>query len=197
MAGRKRAVLPVLAAIGALTGFAGCGSTTQDPPLAYVDAKVGPTEAGPSGTACSEGTLQSWFSVGFGTDDNPMGVANATMLNGGAVTVDCTVAQSGSGFTVNANVVTGGGSFTMSGTMTSSGTQSNVSASFTGGTGVNVTYASTDCTVQYTTEVTQPIALGKIWGTITCPTMTVVPAGTDPNNVCQGTVPFQFENCTQ
>jgi hypothetical protein len=152
------------------------------PATAYVSSSIGPSGMG----ACPIAVETTELTVGTGTGSSIVGVTDGM---GGTSVGCCVVAIGPSSYAVGAAVSTAAGSFTVSGTMTGTGPQTGLTASLVYG---GVTYEGSGCTFDFTSLATPPIAFGRVWGTVTCPSMTVVG---DPGNVCKGVVLFQLQNC--
>jgi hypothetical protein len=198
----------LLAACAAATA---CSSNKTPVPQAFVAATVG---VGPMSNSkvCNLGTVETWLDVGtaVGGQDTPDTQSDGSNESGGTVSVACTVAASGNGFDIDL-VVSQGGLQGGSVTITSpSGMGAVTQAGGTGITGVFESetqgrYRETDCTIAFTyngepiTSQT-PIAAGRIWGHISCPTaqvsgQTVMVDGGTQDVQCDAEADFLFEQC--
>jgi hypothetical protein len=129
---------------------------------------------------------------------------NSTQFDGN-VTVNCSVTN---GFDV---VLTGSLGGTMGGTLQISGTVSassggmNIVASFTQN---GTSYSENDCSIVFTYEggmvpTAPPIADGRIWAHLNCPSMVnpstpkLLSNNMQVEETCDGQADFLFDNCTQ
>ncbi len=175
-----------------LTALASCSSSTVEPATVYVLSGL-------------QTNANQFADMPCQYADEPMALALGSVQNGvptatAGVTVTCSVLPNGASFTVSIDVVSGDGSFSVSGTMPSSGTGNDITASLDWGTpgATPNLFSSTgsDCTVALVSTATAngpAIAPGRVWGTVTCPDMTV---SGQPGHVCQGSIVFRMENCT-
>lgn len=181
------------------TVVAACSSKAPAPD-AYVSASV-------NGGANCNLQDQTLFTIGSDTADgggislNPTRVQTGT-VEGGAVTITCSVKASASGYTIELNALLNsqqagqGGSLTLTGTVDSTtGAQSSISATFVG---AGNTYNEDDCSISYPTNpVGGPVQPGRIWGSVTCPNATETGKVTSTGQpiACQLSALFVFENC--
>jgi hypothetical protein len=178
----------------------------------FIAATVGSGPSSPA-TVCNLGSVQSWLDVGTPTTTGiPVTVPDGGTQSGAPVTVSCTVSASGSGFDVNLSIGelgTEGGSVTITsppgqGAVTLSGAQGITGVFQSSSYG---TYQESDCTLAFTYSGSpiqqQPIAAGRIWAHISCPSAqvsgeTVVgPDGGTQNIQCDAEADFLFEQCGQ
>jgi len=199
------------ALLAACAGASACSSNPPPVPQAFIAATVGVgPQSGPG--VCNFGTVTPWLDVGtaVGGDGTPVTQADKSDQAGASVLVACTVAASGNGFDIDLNVTqegTNGGSVTITspsgmGAVTQSG-GSGISGVFQSSSlGV---YRETDCTIAFTyngMQVNQtPLAAGRIWGHISCPTaqisgQTVMIDGGTQNVQCDAEADFLFEQCS-
>ena len=180
---------------------------------AFIAATVGVgAQSGPQ--LCNFGTVQQWLGVGSPVGGTkPVTAQDGSNQAGSTVHVACTVSTSGGGFDVNANVTQeglSGGSVTITspsgaGAVTTSG-GSGITGVFQSGT--YGTYRETDCTISFTyngqtgySGNDPPIAGGRIWGHISCPSAQVNgqtvqgPDGGTQNRQCDAEADFLFEQC--
>jgi hypothetical protein len=134
----------------------------------------------------------SWVNIGTSSQS----VDNGGEQSGASVTVQCDVKPAGGEtFDVLANAtLTGqrGGSVTISGKFTPTGEQKNVNVRFNHPDfGV---WSQADCTVTYTNP-NMHVAAGRVWGQLSCPTMSNKSGTTE--RLCNGVGEFKFENCNQ
>lgn len=199
------------AALGvASVAASACSSNSTPVAAAFVAATVG---VGPesNSTVCNLGTVQPWLDVGtaVGGNGTPDTQNDGSSESGGKVSVTCTVSTSGNGFDIDL-VVSQGGLNGGSVTITSPpGMGAVTQAGGTGITGVFESetqgkYRETDCTISFTymgEPVNQtPIAAGRIWGHLSCPTaqvsgQTVQIDGGSQDVQCDAEADFLFEQC--
>jgi hypothetical protein len=193
-----------------------CSSSSTPVPEAFVGATVG---AGGNGVACNFASSQQWLDVGSVPPSPCVGCVPNTQKNGGsqngnAVNVACTVAPSGNGFDLDLSATeegNAGGSLVITspagqGSVTSTG-GSGITAAF--GSGAFGNYRSTDCTISFTyngetVPTMPPIAAGRIWGHISCPsaqqsgkTRPNPDGGAAVTEQCDAEADFLFQECGQ
>jgi hypothetical protein len=197
-------------ALFATFAFVACSSSTAPPPEAYVNFTLGPHLDGMGNNYCSVAVAQQELLIG-----NPRGgttpqtqADNSSQLNGqfdGNITVACAVTG---GFNVVATGSLGGtmgGTVQLSGSVSAgSGGSKDIQASFTQN---GTSYAENDCSITFTYEggnvPVTPIAKGRIWGHLSCPTMVnpstpkLLSNGTQVQETCDGEADFLFDNCAQ
>jgi hypothetical protein len=200
-----------LALLGACATVSACSNNPAPVPQAFIAATVG---VGPMSDSrvCNFATLQQWLEVGTGVGSKTPDTQTDGSNQGGAkISVACTVSASGSGFDIDLSVTqdgTQGGSVTIT---SPGGTGAVTQSGGTGITGVfesatNGRYRETDCTIAFTymgqPVVTQggPLAAGRIWGHISCPTaqvsgQTVMVDGGTQDVQCDAEADFLFEQC--
>jgi len=201
------------ALLAACATASACSSNPAPTAQAFVAATVG---VGPmsNSTVCNLGTVEPWVDVGtaVGGTGTPVTQANGSNQGGAKVDVSCTVAASGNGFDIDLNVTLeglNGGSVTITspggmGAVTQSG-GSGITGVFENGT--QGKYRETDCTIAFMYNgqpvVTSggPLAAGRIWGHISCPTaeisgQTVMVDGGTQNVQCDAEADFLFEQCS-
>ncbi len=112
----------------------------------------------------------------------------------GTVRLTCSVTPSGaSELEVTGDLTlsgANGGRFQIAGKLATLGEQAGVRVVVTSGTGE--THEQADCTVSYSTT-SQGVAVGRVWGEVTCPV--VVSAANQTS--CRLVAQFRFENCAQ
>jgi hypothetical protein len=178
---------PLLVAVAALVA-ASCGSTTTAPANVYITSTLGSSTSSTSTGSCNIDEPNAQF---FTLGSPSLPVATGTM---GAV-VSCQVASNGAGaFDVNLVVNVGQeDGITIGGTLTDSPGTSQ------GGLSVNFnklnsgSYSESDCTVVLSTEGNPPITAGRVWGTLTCPTI----VDAEDSYTCAATATFIFQNCAE
>jgi len=179
---------------------------------AFIAATVG---VGPQSNSkvCNLGTVQTWLDVGtaVGGQETPDTQADGSNESGAKVSVQCTVSASGSGFDIDLVVSQGG---LMGGSVTITSPGGTGAVTMAGGSGITGVFESqtqgryreTDCTIAFTYQdkpITSqpPVAAGRIWGHISCPTAVVsgqtvdVDGGTQSVQ-CDAEADFLFEQCS-
>jgi hypothetical protein len=213
-----RLARPAGAFIALATACTVASACSNNPPAvadAYMAATVGVSAQDPN-TLCALGSVEPWVNIGVNTSGKPTTVQDGSSQSGYAVHVTCTVATSGNGFDISLNAELAGisgGSITITspqgqGAVTASG-GSNISAVFQSGQdGTFSQQGGCSITFQYngaTVPDNPPIAAGRIWGHISCPTaldteQTVPSAdggsGSQPRQ-CDAEADFLFEQCGQ
>jgi len=199
------------ALMAACASASACSSNHPATPQAFIAATVGVgPESGPK--VCNFGTVTPWVDVGtaVGGNSTPTTQQDGSNQQGATVHVACTVSASSNGFDIDLNVTqegTKGGSVTITsptgqGAVTQSGGSGITGVFESAGYG---TYRETDCTIAFTyngTPVNQtPLAAGRIWGHISCPTaqvsgQTVMVDGGTQNVQCDAEADFLFEQCS-
>jgi hypothetical protein len=130
----------------------------------------------------------------------PANLEPSTITSGmDSVSLSCQVDPSGGGFNIHLSAEIGGvngSSISVAGLVTASG-GSGIQGTFNSATAA--TFSDSNCTVTFTynsipVPVAQPIAAGRIWGHVDCPSAT---SGTDGGTVrtCDASADFLFENC--
>lgn len=201
---------PLLAACAVATA---CSNNNPAVPDAFIAATMG---VGPSSPAsvCNFATQDQLLDVGTPVAGKPTTVQDGNSQAGASVKVSCSVTTSGGGFDLNLSVIEEGlqgGSVTITspagqGAVTAASGGSNITAVFQSTTAGS--YRETDCTISflYNQEVVPdnpPIAAGRIWGHLSCPTAqssgaTLVGAdGGSTTAQCDGEADFLFEQCGQ
>jgi hypothetical protein len=199
-----------VALLGASAAASACSSNPAASPDAFIAATVG---TGPQSTSevCNFGSPQQWLDVGTPVAGKPTTQSDGSNQAGATVHVSCTVAASGGGFDVDLNVTQeglNGGSVTIT---SPGGAGAVTQAGGSGITGVfqstgSGTYRETDCTISFTYQQEAvpdqpPLAGGRIWGHISCPTAQVagqtvmLPDGGTQNRQCDAEADFLFEQC--
>lgn len=203
--------LPLLAAS---TFAVACSNSAPAAADAFVGATMGPNDTTSPNQICQLGSTQPWLTVGAVRGGSKPTVVNDGDSQGGApVHVSCTVSTVGDGFDIALSVTeegTTGGAVVIN----SPAGQGAVTAS--GGSGISVSIVSgqkgsfreSDCTLTYKYDGADvpddpPIAAGRIWGHVTCPsaqesgsTLTGADGGAATRQ-CDGEVDFLFEQCGQ
>lgn len=185
-------------ALGAIAVGGGC-SSTPSPATAYIDTSVlDPV----GGSGCNyPGTTEQFFLYGMGDAGASTGFKGPPIQDGetvaaGPASVSCSVTQSGTGFMVSASIKTTAGNFSIASTTpwpsTKTAMPTGVNISFGYANNAYASETAMPCTVTYTTDTSDPIALGRVWGTFNCPLMNATSGG---QFVCQGTGTFQLTNC--
>lgn len=175
----------------AFAGVLGCSSDAPPATRVYINSDLGP---GNNGSAICQISSAPWIQI----DNNGGSVTNGEAATSGArVAAQCTVTSAGDGsFTVYATASiqgTTGGSVTVSGKFTTSGAQSNIHGVFQrSDTG---SFEEADCTVDYSGNPNMGVASGRVWGKLSCPTITK--KDSNPPRACSGNAEFKFENCGQ
>ncbi len=188
-----------------------CSNNSPQSPDGFVAATMGVGPMSPS-TVCNFGTVTPWLTIGTATGGKPTTVQDGAQNAGANVSVTCTVSAVGNGFDVVLNIVQQGpqgGSITLSspkgqGAVTASG--GTVSGSFESASLGD--FSSDNCTISYTYQGSTvpdspPIAAGRIWGHVSCPTaqnsssMVMSPDGGYEARQCDGEADFLFEQCGQ
>ena len=138
----------------------------------------------PSAAVAVSGSCNVALNVGS-DNDSP----GSTISTGEGVAVACSVKGDDVGtWTVNLSVTRGSHGLTLNGTLANTlGSQGMISAMFTTGSDA---YASSECTVALDDRGNPPITTGRVWGTLTCPSLSAGDAAT-----CSGSAAFVFENC--
>jgi hypothetical protein len=169
-------------------------------------------------TICGLGSPQPWIVIGTSTTSSgseltpPDSISDGSKTSAGNVNVTCTVSTSGNGFDISLNAQLlglNGGSITITspagqGAVTSNG-GSNITGVFQNGN--DGTFREEDCTITFDYDGSPvpetPIAAGRIWGHLSCPTAldtgaTVIgeDGGTEPRQ-CDGEADFLFQQCGQ
>jgi len=198
------------ALVATCAAVSACSSNHPAQPDAFIQATVGfGTESGPQ--VCNFGSVQQWLDIGTPVGGKPTTVQDGQSQAGSTVNVSCTVSTSGDGFDISLAAtqqgLTGGSVIITSpagqGAVTQSG-GSNISASFESES--YGTYREDDCTISYlyqgeTVPDMPPVAAGRIWGHISCPTAQVsgktvtLPDGGTQNVQCDAEADFLFEQC--
>jgi hypothetical protein len=202
---------------------AGCNNPPPPAARVYMNSQLGPG-ANPS-SVCRFPTAD-WIVIGSSSINFDAGhqrsitpVQDGDTYNGAAVSVTCTVQQSGSGFNLNLTTTLAGiqgGSVTITGYVSGDTSQpaTGLRATFTrGDTGTFIEQASGDdpgCTIRYVNtqdpSSTDPfgVAAGRVWGFLSCPTAkksgesSPNPDGGAPiPRTCDGEAEFRFEECGQ
>jgi hypothetical protein len=187
---------------GALDGLADAPRVADSGPVSdtYVSATLGPHLDSMNNNLCSNANPQSALKIGMAAAA-PVPVASGDTFQGAAISVSCAVTG---GFMVNLQASKQG-----SGTMLILG---NVDAT-SGGSGIlahlvsnGLSYTESDCTIAYTylggPVPTTPVAAGRIWAHLKCPSMTngqqrLLGNGMYVAETCDGEADFLFENCQQ
>jgi hypothetical protein len=199
------------ALLAACATASACSSNPSPVPQAFIAATVG---VGPSSGSmvCNFGTVTQWLDVGtpVGGNSTPTTQADGSNQAGATVHVACSVSTSGDGFDVDLNVTQEG---LKGGSVTITSPPGAGAVTQSGGTGITGvfqsstygTYRETDCTIAFTYNgqpVGQtPLAAGRIWGHISCPTaqvsgQTVMVDGGTQDVQCDGEADFLFEQCS-
>jgi hypothetical protein len=183
----------------------GCGTDVQATPRVTFDSSITPGTH--SSTECTQ--TGSWFTIGsFGNpalgrenpDDpnSPLKDPVRPVEDGGddqqgKAAVSCSVVASGDGFDVRLSAeLTGatGGAMTMSGHVLRGVDSPNITLRLSR---QGETYAATNCVMSFPVADPEPVAAGRIWGTVTCADAEAPAA----QRVCTTTAQLRFENCAQ
>jgi hypothetical protein len=200
------------ALVAASAAAVACSSNQTPVPEAFIAATVG---VGPESNSkvCNFGTVQTWLDVGtsVGGQDTPNTQSDNSNESGSTVSVACTVSASGAGFDVDLVVSQGG---LQGGSVTITSPPGTGAVTMSGGTGITGVFESesygkyreTDCTIAFTYNgqpITSqpPIAAGRIWGHLSCPTaqisgQTVMVDGGTQMVQCDAEADFLFEQCS-
>ena len=202
---RASAVLTGAPALLACLALIACSSAPPPPPHTFVSLTLGQHLDANQNNLCSNATSQPALVIGTSTGGAPQIKANGSQQPNGNVSVSCTVRGS---FDVSLTAALGGavgGTLVMSGQVTASSGGSNISASFTSN---GASYTEPDCTIAFTYEgapvpTSPPIAAGRIWAHLACPSMTnpshlkKLADGSQVPEVCDGEADFLFDNCSE
>jgi len=188
-----------------------CSNNSPQSPDGFIAATMDVGAMSPA-TVCNFGSTQQWLDVGTATGGKPTTVQDGAQNAGANVHVTCTVSAVNNGFDVVLNITQEGlqgGSVTISspsgqGAVTASG--GTVRASFESGSLGDFT--ESDCMITYTYQGqsvpdSPPIAAGRIWGHVSCPTAqnsgstVMLPDGGSQPRQCDGEADFLFEQCGQ
>ena len=170
-----------------------CSSGGSAPAHAYLSSTLGMSTA-PGAAMCNLANPGAPWVV-IGTEALP--VANQDFYSsngvGNQVTVICSVTAMGSGYLVNAFVGLGPngaiGTVQIDGTLNDiAGPQPGIHASF--GKLNSSSYNENDCTVTLTTQQTPAITSGRVWGTLSCPTLM------GQSYTCAATATFILQDCS-
>ena len=211
--------LPLALPLGLLVGLpvAGCSNSPPPPPETYINATIGPARDSNNNNLCTYGSAKSALQIGQVAAGSattgsmgPIPQADGSSQAGAPVNVLCTVAG---GFQVSLTARLGaagssaGGGLSVNGHIDVDNGGTNVSASLsapdTGGG-----FSSSACTVTFryaggSVPVSPPIAGGRVWAHLSCPTMTstdlmvVMIGSTQVTEQCDVEADFLFENCSQ
>jgi hypothetical protein len=206
--GAARAVRTVAGlAFAASAALAAC-TNAPPPSKTFVLASLAASQDPNHNNLCNFNSARSVLQIGTNTGTDPTRVGDGAMQMGAAtVNVTCTVSGS---FDVSLNASLGGvqgGSLIIAGHVDGSSGGQNIHAVLTspnsGGT-----FSQDTCTIAFTygggpVPQTPPIAPGRIWAHLSCPTMVNMSGqfvhlmdGTTPQETCTGEVDFIFENCS-
>ena len=183
-----------VAFVAAFLLSAACGGTTS---IATHDSGVASAHDGGAAAPASGSITSTLGSSATSTGCN-VGAPNTPFLTAGSSSVPvesgvtCSVHPTGTGsFDVNVEIAQGEtSSITIAATLTDTpSAQGGVSASFS--TGTSVEYTESDCTITLSSQGNPPIAPGRVWGTLSCPTVT----DAKTYATCVATATFLFQNC--
>ena len=165
------------------------------PADAFVQATVGPGTQNPASCLLT-GSPQTWVSLGTATQAKP-----TTVQSGGDVFVACSVVPSGGGFNIDLDAhLLGSAGAELSvfsapgkGAVTPSGA-TGLAASFV--SQAYGTFSATDCALSFEYQgspvpVSPPVAAGRIWGHLSCPTASM------GSSICDAEADFLFEQCAR
>jgi hypothetical protein len=201
----RQLVFPALVFVAVAAGCSSKPATAR----AFVNAALrsGTSSTGACNFSASQPIVQvgTWDKTAALSDTNPTRVNDGT-IQGGSVSLDCSVRPTGSTFSIGLSAqvmntqVGGGGAMTIAGSNIDPSTGgSNVQGTFAFG---GVQYTDSNCTISYTFNGGQislannapKIAPGRIWAHIDCPNASAQgPSG--QNLVCDANADFVFENC--
>jgi hypothetical protein len=182
------------AALAALLGIAGCGSSPPAPAEGAVIVQIGPgPDVGQNDASVCDVPTQT-FAVPDDYQDvsiEPEVIRDGEESDGagGAVHVRCRVRAEGGAFDVDTALTADDGrSVAISGTM--SRASSNAQASIAMG---GVTFTSQGpCSIDFTASEGMDIQSGRVWAVITCPHVT-----DGRGHACFASAEFLFDTCQQ
>ena len=190
---------PSLATLSFAAFLCASCSSPPPPPDGYITSTLGTSTSDPTSTStCNINAPDSPF-ITIGTAANP--VADGTSFGGTPIQVDCQVhSTGGNSYDVDLSISEGPsgglGGITLSGTLTTStGPQTTITSAAFNKTnqGEYSLTSGSQCTVTLSTETSPAITAGRVWGSITCPTVTFL----ESNATCYATATFIFQNCQQ
>ncbi len=201
--GMPRHAVTAAATLATLTLFAtvDCSGSGAPPPNAYLTSTLGASPTGAS--TCSISNPGAPF-IEIGSAGAP--VSTDGTYNGDAITVSCAVhSTAGEAFTFSVQIadnvignITLLGSVTYAAATVTTPQMTVTTATFSsqhGGSYINndATGKPVPCSVTLTSITTPPITSGRMWATVTCPTLVNATA----NSTCEGTATFLVQNCGQ
>jgi hypothetical protein len=182
-----------------VAALSACSNPPPPAPNTYIKATLGPHLDSMNNNLCSNGSPLTALEIGTAAA-TPIGTSNGDSFQGTGVSVSCSV---NGGFSINLQATKQG-----SGTVTIVG-----NVGMTGGTGIyaniisnSLSYTQSDCTIAYTymgnPVQTTPVAAGRIWAHLKCPSMTdrqqkLLSSGQYVQEMCDGEADFFFQNCDQ
>jgi hypothetical protein len=190
-------VLGALVACSSSSSTTGGGSDSGkgDGADAFVDVTYGGNATCNQLTSNSSGLV-----LGMPTAGKPTTVTDGAATNGGTASVACTVHPDGTGFDVQLSASLNGDSITITspagkGVVTAAGGLG-LQTTFVTSTG---TYVEDDCSLTFTymtdqVPVSPPVAAGRIWGHVQCPTAALKGQS---SVTCEASADFLFEQCGQ
>jgi hypothetical protein len=194
-------------------GSSGSSSDAASPQDTYINATLGP-QAGNS-QLCSMLTVGPAVTIGsFRANTKPTVVSDNGTDKGGTVNTMCQVTGGSGGFDINVTATTtgaatstalGGGVVNVVGHVDGTGTGTNLHTVISTN---QVTWTGATCTVTPMygggpVPQSPPIAAGRVWAHVSCPSMTpdngvrVNVNGMQVMQQCDGEADFLFENCFQ
>jgi hypothetical protein len=156
---------------------------------------------------CNFGSRVTVLDIGTPSSPLPTALHDGDTSAGSQVAVACAVTPVGNGFDVTLSAAISG---PMGGSLTIDSPSGLGAVTATGGTGIASvfesagagTYSGTACTIAFTYKggavpTSPPIAPGRIWGHISCPTATSSAPASSGDFVpqCDAEADFLFENC--
>lgn len=188
-----------------------CSSNTPAPADAFVNALVG---EGSNGAVCNLKAQTAFVGIGTPVAGKPVTVNDGDSQSGSStVHVSCSVTTAGNGFDVSLNATLEG---LQGGSLTITSPPGQGAISDSGGSGITGVFQSasagvyreSDCTISFMYNGTDvpdapPIAAGRIWGHISCPTAklngetTTGADGGAADVTCDAEADFLFEQCGQ
>jgi hypothetical protein len=169
-----------LACQDSLAGYRSAGYCEPIPSASAPSASIMAVADENDGTSGGSTTCLGKVTWSVGTPEAP--IASGTALEGGTEQVTCTVASAAGGtYALDLQVAVDGITFMLTGSPSSARVVLQGEGKY---------FNWNDCSVTLTTQTPQPIAPGKIWGSLSCPS-----AGSASG--CPVTATLLFENCAE
>ena len=214
--------VPAILSVWITIGIVGCGSTAVMSPLGdggavadastmdadgagtppagvFVNATLGPHLDANNNDLCPYGSPMTVLQIGTASV-TPIPVVSGGTFQGAPVAVACAVTG---GFALNLTAGKEGfGQMTIDGNVDLTGGAAIAATIISSG----ITFTEANCTIAYTfmgsPVPTTPVARGRVWGHLSCPSMTdgqqrLINGGRLAQETCDGEADFRFENCTQ